>query len=208
MMPNDLFETIYKLSLIGTFGTLVWYTVETFRLRKEAQEANESKLTPVPTIIFNATKFQTKLLDADFDIDEKDILIANIGNAAAVNVKFSTINLPPDGTEQVQFRMEHSTILLPNESHLLAVTQPNSRTRWGKVRGGHPHPYLIPGMVVDEETGIRYDLPPEGTHWATHTYKFSITYENPYGKKFKAFFEVDKTGAHLLALNRGRYKEI
>lgn len=201
-MDDRTFELIYRLSLIGTFLVLIWYSTETFRLRKESQRTNEAAHTPIPTIIFNATKFQTKLIDADFDISEKDILIANIGSAAAVNVQFTIISLPPDGTQLVQFKMAHSSVLLPGESHVLAVTQPNTRSRWGKVRGGHPHPYLIPGMIADEDTGVHYDVPPQGTHWSTHSYAFSVFYENPYGQKYKADFTVDKNGAHATKIKK------
>lgn len=187
--------------LLITTVVICAYTIETYKLRKESQKTNEYELRPSPVITFVTTKAQTKLIDADFDIDEKDILITNVGKSAALNIRFSEIRTP-DSERKVLLRMIHSNILKPDETLPLAITVPSESSRDGRTRGSHPHPYLIPGMVVGDN-GIEYDISPEKTHWKNHTYSFSIFYDNPNGDSFESTFIVDENGAHPKKVTRG-----
>ncbi|HYF96769.1 MAG TPA: hypothetical protein VD947_01885 [Patescibacteria group bacterium] len=199
-MAEDQFMAVYEVILL-TITTLVilWYTAETFKLRRESENNNKLNLMPVPSLVFITTKAQTKLIDADFDIDEKDILITNVGKVAALNIKFSIIKLVALD-QKILFRVVHANVLVPGEYSVLAVTNLDYSSQSGRLRGAHPHPYLIPGMAIDEKLGTQHDMPMEKTHWKNHRYKFFITYENPFGKKYKADFLVDKDGAHPITV--------
>lgn len=186
--------TLENALLIITTVVVLWYTIETYKLRKESQKANEFALKPIPVITFVTTEAQTKLIDADFDISEKDILITNVGKAAALNIRFSEISIPQKN-DNILFRMIHSNILKPDETMPLAISVPFKESRDGRVRGSHPHPYLIPGMIVGDN-GIEYDISPEKTYWKDHNYSFTISYDNANGDSFLASFVVDKYGAH------------
>lgn len=190
----NLSMSFENMLLLITTLVVLWYTVETYKLRKESQKTNDLELKPLPAITFITTDAQTKLLDADFDINEKDILITNVGRAAALNVRFSEINIAQE-KQKVLFRLIHSNILKPNETLPLAVTVPFEDSRDGRVRGSHPHPYLIPGMTVGDN-GAEYDISPEKTYWKDYSYSFSVFYDNPAGDSFEAKFVVDKNGAH------------
>jgi len=186
--------SLENILLLITTIVILWYTIETYKLRKESQRANDFELKPIPVITFVTTEAQTKLIDADFDISEKDILITNVGKASALNIRFSEIDIP-QVKNKVLFRMIHSNILRPDETMPLAVTVPFEDSRDGRVRGSHPHPYLIPGMIVGDN-GTEYDISPEKTYWKNHSYNFSISYDNANGDSFEATFAVDKHGAH------------
>lgn len=189
--------------LIATAAIILWYTVETFKLRKDAQATSRARLTPIPALIFHATEMHHKVIDDDIDVDNRDILITNIGLSPVLNIKFDIIrDLHEEENNPILFRLVESNILMPNEVKALAITVPLDDNPSGRLRGSYPHPYLIPGMARDENGRASFDTPAERTHWSTHTYGVRITYENPYGEKFETRLIIDKDGSHTVNLSR------
>ncbi len=99
-------QTANLLVLIITAGILVWYTKETYRLRKESERQTELMLRPFVIAEFVFTK---ELINTVFKVH-------NIGNGAATNIQITAdegwlIEIPflakPGG-----IRMGHSGRLL------------------------------------------------------------------------------------------------
>src|SRR6266849_3490200 len=68
------------LILFGTASVIGWYTIETYKLRREAQTQTELQLRPV--VIFEPG-------------EGNDFCVRNIGNNTALNVKVGTVVLSP-----------------------------------------------------------------------------------------------------------------
>jgi hypothetical protein len=68
------------LILFGTAGVIGWYTIETYKLRREAQTQTELQLRPF--VIFEPG-------------EGKDFCVRNIGNNTALNVQVETFALSP-----------------------------------------------------------------------------------------------------------------
>jgi hypothetical protein len=109
----DWFDFIYKLSLIATLGVLIWYTVETARIREIASKQKDLQLLP-------AMMFYIK---PDSAPDKQILILTNIGYGAAIAVNILPACLK-ERNDDFEFRFglaNGNDTLRPNEERLINI---------------------------------------------------------------------------------------
>ena len=76
-------DGIYKVAVILTFVVIVWYTKETYQLRKEMVRQNRLSLRPIVVPVFTSLGSLT-------------INISNVGAGCALNVRVSAVRIAED----------------------------------------------------------------------------------------------------------------
>jgi hypothetical protein len=80
------------ITLIGTALSIIWYTIETHQLRKVSMEqlkiSNEQLMTSNEQLRLSIKPVLSIAVTSDFEFT-----LRNIGNGAAMNIKFDTIDL-------------------------------------------------------------------------------------------------------------------
>lgn len=106
------FETIYQVSLIGTFFVLLWYTIETARIRKINTEQRDLQLLPAIMLYIRG--------DLDDD-DNLRLTMRNIGFGTATGVQIEPTTFKVDGKEIVfKFKLadQNNTLIADEEREL------------------------------------------------------------------------------------------
>jgi hypothetical protein len=192
-------ETLNIIILILNLLMLTWYSIETYLMRKTSQHVSKHNTEPLLMLNFTANKVHQGGLDDDMDIDDVVLTLSNIGGGVATNIRIEPLkNLYGTSGREVRLRMPQTNIIFPGTTERLAVSEYENGRR---IRGGHPHPYLIPLMSVETNENIshiRYDKEASETHWNTHSYMLRIDYTDQYGKSFITKLSVDKEGIQFV----------
>lgn len=157
LSPKD--SVVWQVNVIVVIATglvLVWYTVETRRLRIEAQKQVEitqqqKEIQQRPFVILEVGNFgrMTKS-DTLFPVNrEYHFRVRNIGNSPAINVKVNEVQMVPELFPGVIMKFPDTIpILLPGEP------QPIRSEDWheGKSRGGHLDAHLDPAYTNGTST--------------------------------------------------------
>lgn len=188
-------STLNVIILVLNLLVLTWYSIETFLVRKATQRTSKHNTEPLLMLNFSANTTQQGLIDDDMDIDDVILTLSNIGGGVATNIKIEPIkNLCKDDHRDVVLRLPQTNILFPAKTERLAVSEFENGT---KIRGGHPHPYLVPRMAIRDDT-IQYDLDPRETHWKDHSYSIKMSYNDQNGKVYTTHLLVDKNGVNFV----------
>jgi hypothetical protein len=107
------FETVYRVSLIGTFFVLLWYTIETARIRKINTEQKDLQLLPAMMLYIRG----------DEDKDNLRLAMRNIGFGTATGVQIEPTTFTVDGKEIVfKFRLaDQNNTLVANEEREVEI---------------------------------------------------------------------------------------
>ena len=179
---------------------LTWYTIETMKLRKTTQYDSKDRTEPLLVLDFNASRYSQGIIDDDVDISDVEISLVNIGGGTALNVQFDKIkNLyAEEANREVAFRLPQTSTIFAGEKTRLAVTE---FTDGRRLRGGHPHPLLIPNMIVDDNTehSIWYDTDAENTHWKDHSYDVYMRYQDKLLNNYATHVHISKLGAEIVS---------
>lgn len=118
------FENIYQLSLIGTFFVLLWYTIETYRIRKINTEQRDLQLLPAMMLYIRG------------DDDNKEnhrLVMRNIGFGTATAVKIEQTVFNVDNKEIVfSFRLadQNSTLVADEEREIEIEVSRNGESNY------------------------------------------------------------------------------
>jgi hypothetical protein len=115
---SELFETIYQLSLIGTFIFLIWNTTESYRIRKINAAQKDLKLIPALTFYIRGPK------DLDEDkLENFRFVIRNLGNGVATSVFIPPIIFTEGDTEfRFDFKLsDKNNTLIAGEERLIDI---------------------------------------------------------------------------------------
>ena len=82
----NLASVVTAFAAVITMATLIWYTVQTFLLRKAAQRQNEIAVMPVLVLEFES---EERALAGLMKLE--DLQLRNIGNGPAFNIQMETI---------------------------------------------------------------------------------------------------------------------
>jgi hypothetical protein len=82
-MECALLGWLNLIVLTATGTTIVWYTVETYKLRREAQTQTELQIRP--------------FLSLTFDVSDRSLLLYNFGRGVARTIRVQDSNLSPPG---------------------------------------------------------------------------------------------------------------
>jgi hypothetical protein len=104
-----VFDFIYKLSLIGTFGVLIWYTYETYKIRKITTEQKDLQLLP-------AMMLYIRNGDDDEENNHK-LTLRNVGYGTAVAISISPTIFKVEGKKmEFKFKLaDQNNTLIPGE---------------------------------------------------------------------------------------------
>jgi hypothetical protein len=124
-------------------GALVWYTIETWKIRKASQDQAEALQKPCLTLLTEARNANDAILEMDDAVGgmivaarNGDVTIQNMGSGPAINVRyrFDPVNAPrdvnaarPDGYLQIippgqRFQMPVSRGVLANMEYEFVAT--------------------------------------------------------------------------------------
>jgi hypothetical protein len=95
-----------------TFAALIWYTIETQRLRRAAERQNE--IAGMPIIALRLSSGERKLGQP---LSLASQSIRNVGNGTAFNIEISTVQNRP-----FEIRFESTPLLEPKDNQLLDYT--------------------------------------------------------------------------------------
>ena len=95
-----------------TFAALIWYTIETQRLRRAAERQNE--IAGMPIVALRLASGERKLGQP---LSLASQSIRNVGNGTAFNIEISTIQKKP-----FEVRFEPAPLLEPKDNQLLDYT--------------------------------------------------------------------------------------
>lgn len=150
----------------ATLIVLIWYTVETQKLRREAQRQNENSMMPIVAA-------QTGYFEPY--VKSSCLAIRNLGSGPAFNIQISSIQI--SGKSGV---FEHSRTLAPGQVEILAVAGirevkigPSGGYDDGKIRSAAELLESLRSAPSTQET------------------KANITYTNASGKKYRTTFTID-----------------
>jgi hypothetical protein len=119
--PWDYAGTV---AVVLTLGFLVWYTVETFWLRKAAQQQNEHSTMPI-------VSFQSSYTVTGQPINVSLLAIRNMGSGPAFNVEIKPLAI---GDKSAFFK--HARTLAPGELNAVEVAglmDPATQDSFGQV---------------------------------------------------------------------------
>lgn len=140
------FDSIYKVSLILTLGVLVWYTMETKKIRIINNDQLDLQLLPAIMIYFRKAEGA-----ANADPEKYHLAIRNIGKGTATSIKVHEV-LVKEVKSHFSFSFDLETLnntLVANEERLLNLNsrlndRDNSQNRFKDF-----HRYFSPYSLMD-----------------------------------------------------------
>ncbi len=104
------FDTVYKASIIGTFVVLVWYTIETYRIRRINTKQKDLQLLPALTIYIRQRSGSERPV------------IRNIGLGTALAIKIEDSSVTESSTYDFRFHLvDGNNTLEPREERQIGV---------------------------------------------------------------------------------------
>lgn len=105
------FQTLYQASLIGTFGVLIWYTVETYKIRKITAQQKDLQYLPAIMLYMRNRSGSPRLI------------IRNIGegSATAVMVLPASFNVSGDKLEWEFHLVDSNDTLVAGEERDVGI---------------------------------------------------------------------------------------
>ncbi len=154
----DVFDFIYKLSLIGTFGVLIWYTYETYKIRKINTEQKDLQLLPAMMLYIR---------NGDDDEERNHRLtIRNVGYGTAVAIRILPTAFKVNGKKLVfKFALsDQNNTLIPSEERQVDIEFYEDGTADHHNRFGNFYAYFNPSNLEDvkifkEANMVRKDAP-------------------------------------------------
>jgi len=127
-------EIINTVVLAITAAIIAWYTVETYRLRRETVRQNELQLRPYVVPTFSAKR------------DGYKLELKNIGKGTATNVHLDTLSIDLGGSEE-QWRAKFSSV---------DYIEPGSKTEPGM--SSNRLPKFLSTMLVPSDSAVPWTL--------------------------------------------------
>lgn len=107
----EVFEVIYKVSLIATLGVLIWYAMETWKIRKINAQQRDLQLLPLPMLYLKHYGGSDRLV------------VRNIGAGAAIDVRVIPSQFKEE-SETLSFKYHLvglNTTLVPQEERGIGI---------------------------------------------------------------------------------------
>jgi hypothetical protein len=106
-MESSLLGWLNLIVLFATGAVIVWYTIETYKLRREAQTQTELQIRP--------------FLSLTFDVGDRSLLLYNFGRGAARTIRTRDTRLsPPDMLHPINVRWDAIDFIAPERQRALA----------------------------------------------------------------------------------------
>jgi hypothetical protein len=152
--PMSLFEVAYRLSLIGTFFVLIWYTKETWQIRKINQQQMDLQLLPAMMLYLRRDPESSAA-----DPDHYRLTIRNIGHGAATEVRLKDVKLKIEN-KMYEFKFEladqNDTLIADEEREVEIDSFLDGKSNYqNRMRDFHDHfsPYSLTDIEVFRESG-------------------------------------------------------
>jgi hypothetical protein len=149
----------------ATLLVLIWYTVETYRLRKAAQAQVESGMMPMVVFQFCRVKQETH---NGFQWENRPV-VRNLGAGPAFNVSIRPV---PVGDKAAEF--EFPRMLAPAEEQFVAICGLRDKEAFDGGRVRTTRPFLTALQSCKDRTSTRG----------------CITYTSAIGKTFATMFTI------------------
>lgn len=165
-------EAIYA----ATGGAVVWYTVETYRLRKEMVRQNELAIQP----LILAT---VERREVDRDRDDWRVILRNIGRGPALFVRVDDFPFDPDDNGKLLLRIPAADCIESGNEAIRKVMEVARETAKEVNQSGETHRNFAVRLYP--------------VH-ADKTYNITIRYEDVNRRQHWAKIQMGKDGIRLL----------
>jgi hypothetical protein len=179
---KGLWDIVNTVAIIGTLCVLVWYTIETFRLRQAAQKQLETaqkqlEHSVTPIVTFHSVRGDDRVMGTMI-FKTSILVIRNLGSGPAFNVEMKPLLL---GDKTAVFI--HTRTLAPDEASpvkIAGLLGPTTQDSSGQVSG-----------TMIEQTGqLRGYLGRLQDSGETHG---EITYASASGRRYHTSFTMNHT---------------
>ena len=152
----------------ATLGVLIWYTIETYKLRREAQRQNENVMKPIVAL-------QSVSVRGQYAGTPRPI-IRNLGSGPAFNVCMEALRIAGRTAT-----FEHPRTLAPGQDEFVIISGLRETTKQGPT-----------GNFEDGKIRHTYELLKDlkATPDIMQT-NGTITYQSASGKKYRTTFTMD-----------------
>lgn len=162
---------------MGTGVAIVWYTVETFFLRRETVRQNEIAVSPF--IVANVEHRQISSWPAP--IIGPQLVMKNIGKGLALFVQVEDMTLTDPAGDRVKFSVRFTKLSHLEERQECAVPIAECAAKSKEVDPAH----LSPAMSLDPKSAV-------------DTYTMRINYQDVRGHRHTTRVQMGKAGIALL----------
>ncbi len=149
-MESSFLGWLNLIVLTTTGASIVWYTIETYKLRREAQTQTELQIRPFLSLVFEASN--------------RSLLLYNFGRGVARTIRAQDTSVSPPGTPHaVVVKWDSIDFIAPEQQRTLighstqdGQTLPDPQQMWKSNFGPHGHHELEVVVDYDDLAGNGY----------------------------------------------------
>ncbi len=177
-------DFIKAVTLIATAGILLWYTIETYKLRKQSVLQTEIQIRPL-------------LITHSFIIfgEEPRVIIKNIGNGVALNVETEDIVVHEPSIAALIWNGDTNEPIRVSFDKINVISQSEEKTLPMKV-------FIDGPDVTNGPDAVKLIVAELGSRRANRNYEFKLKYENINGDKYQSVVTTGKDGVHIKEIGK------